>query len=189
MNSKKSPLSEHSANRKSPLSEHSANGKSPLSEHSASGLTGSVTYQVARTGADAWEPIPDAHAHDIVAQAEQHIGRMTAPGVNNGEFELSSGAVGYRGKWKREILMQAGQRAPRTHACEPDYRMDPKTERYCWCCQRDLKPGAGRKVYVMFDDMQLVHPADVDAAGLCVSSLMGPECIKKNKVPPEFLAD
>lgn len=75
----------------------------------------------------------------------------------------------------------------RTHFTDPDYRKDPKTDRFCGLCQRDLKPGA-RVVQAIEADGEhgcIVHPEDASAEELeHYKMLVGPECAKK--VPPEY---
>lgn len=53
--------------------------------------------------------------------------------------------------------------AIRTKFIDFDARREPKTDRWCVCCQKDLKPDAPvRKVYVG-ESMQAIHPADLKA--------------------------
>jgi hypothetical protein len=74
---------------------------------------------------------------------------------------------------------------PRLIHCNPDYRRDPKTDRYCWHCQRDLANNCGSAVNVVFDSMAIVHPMDKHLVE-SESCLMGPECLRSQSVPVEF---
>lgn len=56
---------------------------------------------------------------------------------------------------------------------DPDFRKDPKTDRYCVRCQKDIKPGAvAIRVNVDWDTWQVWR----DAAG---EHMMGIDCAKK----------
>lgn len=49
----------------------------------------------------------------------------------------------------------------RTTFMDGDYRRDPKTDWYCACCQKDLKPAASYRVVHLVDDGPYVlHPDD-----------------------------
>lgn len=46
---------------------------------------------------------------------------------------------------------------------DPDFRRDPKTDVFCWRCQKDLKPGQSRKwVHIINGGTDLLHPDDED---------------------------
>lgn len=46
---------------------------------------------------------------------------------------------------------------------DPDFRRDPKTDVFCWRCQKDLKPGQPRKwVHIINGGIDLLHPDDED---------------------------
>lgn len=72
----------------------------------------------------------------------------------------------------------------RLHFTDPDYRRDPKTDRFCALCQRDLKEGASvvRALQSGQEACCIVHPDDAIEGDFEV--LVGPECAKK--VPAEF---
>lgn len=43
--------------------------------------------------------------------------------------------------------------------CDPDFRRDPKTNLFCWRCQRDLKPEQPKRwIHLINDFSQIVHP-------------------------------
>jgi hypothetical protein len=75
---------------------------------------------------------------------------------------------------------------PRIHECDPDYRRDPKTDYYCWHCNRDLKQGRGHSVLVVEEVAGLLHPEDKNQT-VSVECKMGSECVKSQNVPREFL--
>jgi hypothetical protein len=75
---------------------------------------------------------------------------------------------------------------PRIHDCDPDFRRRPKTNRYCWHCQRDLSAGSGSIVFLVLESYSLVHPKDREMVQ-CESVLIGPECLRKQKVPKDFV--
>ncbi len=49
---------------------------------------------------------------------------------------------------------------PRLKFIDFDARRDPKTERWCIMCQRDLKRGSGYRYVNVVEFMQAVHPDD-----------------------------
>jgi hypothetical protein len=53
------------------------------------------------------------------------------------------------------------KRRARTMFLDPDFRREPKTERYCCRCQKDLGAAAVR-VYLRGDGATVVHPSDVE---------------------------
>lgn len=60
----------------------------------------------------------------------------------------------------------------------------PKTERYCCICQRDIKPGAkAREVHLVDGGMWALHPDDealyTDDGGDLGMHLLGLDCAKK----------
>lgn len=61
----------------------------------------------------------------------------------------------------------------RTHYLDPDLRRQPKTNRFCAVCQRDLK-GEGSVIWLAEGCHHAVHPLDID--GTEVAALIGPEC-------------
>ena len=75
---------------------------------------------------------------------------------------------------------------PRLHQCDPDYRRTPKTDRYCWHCQRDIKhESVIAKTFVCADPiMCVVHPDDSHMVD-CSLLEIGPECLKK--IPFAFI--
>lgn len=43
--------------------------------------------------------------------------------------------------------------------CDPDFRRDPKTQLFCWRCQKDLKPDqAKRWIHLVDGGNQILHP-------------------------------
>jgi hypothetical protein len=79
--------------------------------------------------------------------------------------------------------------------CDPDFRRDPKTDLYCWRCQKDLKPGQPRRyIHLINDGNEILHPGsegeytpdDKDCGVLPV----GMDCAKKigiewtTEIPP-----
>ena len=79
----------------------------------------------------------------------------------------------------------------RTKWMSPDFRRDPRTNRYCVVCQRDLKEGQPHRI-VMFelDTYDAVHSEDWEAAQqdilgrrtandpVCIG-LVGMDCAKR----------
>lgn len=74
---------------------------------------------------------------------------------------------------------------PRLIQCDPDYRKTPKTNRYCWHCQKDLENGQEKAVYVDLGTMSIVHPDDRHLVN-SVMCLIGKTCIRNQKIPDEF---
>lgn len=48
---------------------------------------------------------------------------------------------------------------PRSHFIDPDFRTQPKTDRFCCVCYRDLR-GACIVVRISLDGMWVIHPDD-----------------------------
>jgi hypothetical protein len=76
--------------------------------------------------------------------------------------------------------------APRTKNVDPDFRRDPKTERYCVVCQRDIAPERpAHEVMWLWDESAVVHPDDwhlipaEDIGGSVHMGLVGPRCRRK----------
>lgn len=77
----------------------------------------------------------------------------------------------------------------RTKFIDFDARREPKTERFCTCCQRDIKPGAKvRWVHQVNGGPFALHPADeaaFAAAGIDAQRgdmyffIIGMECARK----------
>lgn len=66
----------------------------------------------------------------------------------------------------------------RTTFLDFDARRDPRTDRFCIRCQRDLRPGMrARVVWMVPGEPMLVHPEDRD--GSEESWLLGPECLRR----------
>lgn len=63
----------------------------------------------------------------------------------------------------------------------PDFRRQPKTERYCWRCQKDL--GANQPArFITFtaDGEHIIHPADIDQATATLGAFpVGLDCAAK----------
>jgi hypothetical protein len=64
----------------------------------------------------------------------------------------------------------------RTIFLDYDARREPKTDRYCIKCQKDISPGAPARV-VRLVDVMVVHPDDAGAEG--EDHLVGIDCAKK----------
>lgn len=58
-----------------------------------------------------------------------------------------------------------------------DARPQPKTDRWCVCCQRDIKPGRPARVVRILDFPWVLHPDD--AGDLGEQFLIGLDCAKK----------
>lgn len=43
--------------------------------------------------------------------------------------------------------------------CDPDFRREPKTQVFCWRCQKDLKPNQSRRwIHLVDGGMKILHP-------------------------------
>ena len=63
----------------------------------------------------------------------------------------------------------------RTSFIDPDYRRDPKTDRYCYRCQRDLKPGQPfRYIAYELDRPEAIHADDWEAAKIEIVARRAP---------------
>lgn len=49
----------------------------------------------------------------------------------------------------------------RTKFIDYDARRNPKTTRYCVCCQKDIKPGSKFRLVYVGEGMEAIHPEDV----------------------------
>lgn len=67
----------------------------------------------------------------------------------------------------------------RTKDMDPDYRREPKTNRYCVRCQKDIGANQGaRRVWTPDGQWHMVvHPEDVIHGD--VAHLIGSDCAKK----------
>ena len=71
------------------------------------------------------------------------------------------------------------------HCADPDFRRNPKTDRFCWHCQRDLKIGVGYKIFVSKEFvLNLIHKEYKDLYEH-YECLIGPECAKH--IPLDFI--
>ena len=65
---------------------------------------------------------------------------------------------------------------------DPDWRKSPKTDCYCFRCNRDLRPSQSRRWIHLVSDDTLAHPADlskiVPAKGWPVAYPVGMDCAK-----------
>lgn len=79
----------------------------------------------------------------------------------------------------------------RTTFIDPDFRREPRTDRYCCRCQRDIDPDApARRIYLRNNGAVALHPADVPTCALPDDigwALLGPECARA--VGDMWLAD
>lgn len=70
----------------------------------------------------------------------------------------------------------------RTHYIDPDFRHEPKTDRFCCRCQKDIQLNTStRWVYLRSNGAEAVHPADVATARLPDDLgwwRLGPECVR-----------
>lgn len=57
-----------------------------------------------------------------------------------------------------------------------DARREPKTTRFCVCCQKDIKPDRAARIVRVLDAMVL-HPEDAGDAG--TDYLVGVDCAHK----------
>ncbi|MFA7256030.1 MAG: hypothetical protein WC047_00445 [Kiritimatiellales bacterium] len=58
-----------------------------------------------------------------------------------------------------------------------DTRRQPKTDRWCVCCQRDINPGSQARTVRILDFPWVLHPED---AGVCGEVfLVGLDCARK----------
>lgn len=69
----------------------------------------------------------------------------------------------------------------RTKFLDYDARRDPKTDRFCIRCQKDIKPDAeARAVHIVDGGSMILHPADESAYQSDNADLgfhlIGPEC-------------
>lgn len=72
----------------------------------------------------------------------------------------------------------------KTEFLDPDFRREPKTDLFCYCCQKDIKPGSNyRMIHVIAGGAKVLHPdseADfVAGAGDMGSFPIGPDCARK----------
>lgn len=77
----------------------------------------------------------------------------------------------------------------RTKFIDFDARRDPKTNRYCVCCQKDLKEGQPHRVVFVGEAMHAIHPDDIEqylalpigqrSSIQIGAELMGMACAKK----------
>ncbi|TXH08620.1 MAG: hypothetical protein E6R03_17890 [Hyphomicrobiaceae bacterium] len=54
--------------------------------------------------------------------------------------------------------------AIRTKFIDYDARREPKTDFWCICCQKDIKPGAAHRLVKIVDFPDAIHPDDYDRA-------------------------
>lgn len=70
----------------------------------------------------------------------------------------------------------------RTAYLDPDFRHEPKTARFCYRCQKDIRPEApARWVFLRNDGANVLHPEDVAAYRAPNDIgwvLIGPECAR-----------
>lgn len=65
----------------------------------------------------------------------------------------------------------------RTLFLDYDARPEPKTNRWCAKCQRDIKPGSpARVIRLRVEDMHVLHPDD--AGDLGEHALLGMDCAR-----------
>ena len=74
---------------------------------------------------------------------------------------------------------------PRTHYTNPDFRRDPKTNRFCCVCQRDIKGKPAGFVYLAGGGMDVYHLEDAPHQEDALRWEVGSECLKK--IPAEFV--
>ncbi|NTF18081.1 hypothetical protein G6L37_06660 [Agrobacterium rubi] len=72
---------------------------------------------------------------------------------------------------------------PRLNFIDYDARPQPKTDRFCCKCQRDLKVGQTHRYVYVVDGMCAVHPEDIAAREKQADDygwlLVGLDCAKK----------
>lgn len=80
---------------------------------------------------------------------------------------------------------------PRSKFVDYDARPQPKTDRWCCKCQKDLREGQKHRYIYLDDQMCAIHPEDLPARGALSSdfgwNLIGSDCARK--VGMEFSAD
>jgi hypothetical protein len=65
--------------------------------------------------------------------------------------------------------------AIRTKWMDPDFRRDPKTDRYCILCQRDLTPGQPHRIVRWeLDRWEAIHPDDMERARVEIPARRAP---------------
>lgn len=67
--------------------------------------------------------------------------------------------------------------------CDPDFRREPKTQVFCWRCQKDLKPGQKRReIHLINGGNMILHPASESEyapdGGDCGFLPVGMDCAK-----------
>lgn len=74
----------------------------------------------------------------------------------------------------------------RTHPIDPDFRKESGPNKCCVCQKRVTK---AKKVYLGVEGWDyLVHPKDATKDN-SISAIIGPECIKSQKVPKSFIVE
>lgn len=68
--------------------------------------------------------------------------------------------------------------------CDPDFRRNPKTQFFCWRCQKDIKPDQPHLFVHLVDGGSLIlHPDSeqdyVSDSGDCGSFPVGMDCAKR----------
>jgi len=71
----------------------------------------------------------------------------------------------------------------RTKFVDYDARRNPRTDRHCCMCQRDLRPGQAHRHVYLLADLLALHPGDFDKREPLASDLgwhlMGMDCARK----------
>ncbi len=73
---------------------------------------------------------------------------------------------------------------PRTKYLDTDFRRRPKTDLFCYVCQKDIKPDSKyRMIHVIDGGPNVLHPGSeadyVSDAGEMGSHPIGPDCAKR----------
>jgi hypothetical protein len=71
-------------------------------------------------------------------------------------------------------------------AFDPDFRRAPKTNDFCFRCQKDLKPGQARRWLTFVTNMEVAHPADLhlvdeNSPAYCGMYPVGADCARTMK--------
>lgn len=76
--------------------------------------------------------------------------------------------------------LTAEKRAVRTAFIDYDARREPRTSRYCVCCQKDLKSTPLARMVYIKEFPFAIHPEDVDTSDASIgTALIGSDCAKK----------
>ncbi len=70
--------------------------------------------------------------------------------------------------------------SPRLKEFDGDYRRQPKTDRYCTYCQRDIKPNSLTRTVQIVNEHFILHPEDTSTYnGTIQRFIVGADCAQK----------